>query len=130
MVMLSSLQQGEVILQPLTGDVHCIHLTRQMEDPRLYSGGCIVASRDRKQKKRKKKTLVACDPLSFRIMTCNHSNQDFLQHQRCIQLNKPQALLETCHTLGAQLPLGLITMTTAVPSAEILYMCECVPFVK
>lgn len=33
--------------------------------------------------------------LSFRIMTCNHFNQDVLQHQRCIQLNKPQALLET-----------------------------------
>lgn len=43
-------------------------------------------------------------------MTYNHFNQDVLQHQRCIQLNKPQALLETCRTLGAQLPLGLITM--------------------
>lgn len=60
-------------------------------------------------------------------MTCNHFNQDFLQHQRCIQLNKPEALLETCRTLGAQLPLGLITMTTSCPmSWSFIHVCECV----
>lgn len=66
---------------------------------------------------------VACNLPSFRITT----RLDVLQHQRCTQLNEPQALLETCHTLGAQLPKGLITMTTScLISWSFIHVCECV----